>query len=410
MLRVPDDIEDRHLDLLFAVALALLFEEYDLAMLTSALKYIAADLAMNEQSLPDHLGWIRLGAVPALAVIPFADRVGRRRVFLASVVCMGFVTFLSAFSQSPLQFVALQMLTRTFFVAGSAVAFVFITEEFPAGRRGYGIGMLGALAATGHGLGAALFSLIEVLPYGWRALYVFGASPLLLLPFFRRRITETRRFEAQAALQTGPVGYLGWTAPLRTLWRRNPARAVGIALAGLLPSFGIISTFQFSGYFVMTVHDWRPAAYSAMFIAGGAIGIIGNVVAGRLGDRVGRRVVGAALLAAFPFFALLFYRGPSWVLPLAWVGFVFASQGGRVILRALATELFPTAYRGAASGVFTVLDVVGAALGLFALGWVVKGAGQLATAIPWIATATIAGGIIVFLFPETKRRELEDIA
>jgi MFS family permease len=406
---MPDELTDRHIDLLFAVALALLFEEYDLAMLTSALKYIAADLSMSEEQLPSYLAWIRLGAVPALAVIPFADRVGRRRVFLTSLVCMGLVTSVTAFANTASQFIALQMLTRTFFVAGSAVAFVFITEEFPAGRRGYGIGMLGAIAATGHGLGAALFSMIEVMPYGWRALYAVGAVPLLLFPYFRKRITETRRF-MELARSNSRVSYLGWVAPLAELWARSPVRAMGIALSGLLPSFGIIATFQFSGYFVMTVHEWKPGAYSAMFVVGGAVGIIGNIVAGRLGDRIGRRIVGAVLLAAFPIFATLFYRGPSWVLPFAWIGFVFASQGGRVILRALATELFPTSYRGAASGVFTVLDVVGAALGLFALGWMASGPSELRTAIAFISTATVVGGVIVFLFPETKQRELEDIA
>jgi MFS family permease len=321
---------------------------------------------------------------------------------------MGVATMLSAFAQTARQFVAFQMLTRTFFVAGSAVAFVFVAEEFSARRRGYGIGMLGAIASSGHGLAAALFSMIEILPFGWRALYAVGILPVLLFPFFRRRITETRRFQAQA-VPVMAVGAMGWVTPLAELYRRSPARALGIGLAGLLPSIGIISTFQFSGYFVLTVHGWTPGAYSLMFILGGAIGIIGNVVAGRLGDSVGRRRIGAFLLGVFPLFAALFYQGPGWAVPLAWVGFVFASQGGRVILRALATELFPTTRRGAASGVFTVLDVVGSAIGLFSLGWITRGEHRLQDAIPVIATATIAGGAIVFLFPETRQRELEEI-
>jgi putative MFS transporter len=410
LLRIPDDVGDGHISLLLAVALALLFEEYDLAMLTSALKHIAADLAIEERLLPDYLGYIRLGAVPAFALIPFADRIGRRRVFLVSLVSMGLLTFLTAFAQTATQFVVLQMFTRTFFVAGSAVAFVFVSEEFPAHRRGFGIGMLGALAATGHGLGAALFALIDHLPYGWRSLYAVGVIPVFLFPYFRRRIPETRRFlEHQQALR-GDVGFFSWMVPLRELWSRSPARALGIGLAALLPSFGIICTFQFTGYFTQTVHGWSPGEYSLMVIVGGGIGIVGNVVAGRLGDRIGRRAIGAVLLASFPAFVAVFYRGPSWALPLAWVAFVFASQGGRVILRALATELFATAYRGAASGLFSILDVVGAAAGLFALGSALTDAGDLPRIIPWIATATIFGGVIVVLFPETKQKELEALA
>src|SRR5262245_50249137 len=120
LLRIPDAVEDRHLALLAAVALASFFEEYDLAMLTSALKYIAADLKLAEESLPDVLATIRLGAIPAFAFIPYADRVGRRRVFLMSIVAMGILTLLTALSRTATEFVILQMLTRTFFVAGSA--------------------------------------------------------------------------------------------------------------------------------------------------------------------------------------------------------------------------------------------------------------------------------------------------
>ena len=46
--RVPAEIDDRSLKLLGAVAFALLFEEYDQAMVTSALKQIAAELGITE--------------------------------------------------------------------------------------------------------------------------------------------------------------------------------------------------------------------------------------------------------------------------------------------------------------------------------------------------------------------------
>lgn len=171
-VRMPEDVHDDQVALLLAVSLALLFEEYDLAMLTSALHLIAGDLGMAETTLPYSLGLIRLGAAPAFFLVPYADRIGRRRIFLISLASMGLLTFATALSQTAWQFVLLQMLTRTFFVAGSAVAFVFVSEEFPAHRRGFGIGMLGALAATGHGLGAALFSMVHRLPHGWRDLYL----------------------------------------------------------------------------------------------------------------------------------------------------------------------------------------------------------------------------------------------
>src|SRR5262245_51078548 len=176
--RVPEGIAPRALSLLGFVSFALFFEQYDLSLLNNALKYISVDLAIPETRLGFFQKWIRLGALPALALIPLADRLGRRRLFLVSVVGMSLGTLLTSFSQSPLQFAVAQMLTRSFILTASAVASVMVIEEFPAQARGWGIGMLAAVAAVGHGAGAAIFGVIKILPFGWRALYAFGVAPI----------------------------------------------------------------------------------------------------------------------------------------------------------------------------------------------------------------------------------------
>lgn len=407
---IPDDIEPRHLTLLSAIALALFFEEYDLAMLTAALPYIAADLAIAETDFGLYLGVIRIGALPAFLVIPFADRIGRRRVFLGALLVTGVATFLTGWSQNAEQFVALQMFTRTFFVTGSAVAFVMITEEYPAEHRGWGIGMLGALGVCGHGLAMLLYSVSGELPYGWRALYFVGAVPVLLLPWFRRRVQETARFSAHAARSLDPGGGpSAWAKPLLELARTHPGRAAGIALVGFVPAVGLISAFQFTGYFTQAVHGWSRGEYAAMVVVAGALGIVGNVAAGRLGDRFGRRRVGMLLLGSFPFFAAAFYNGPGWSLPISWVGLVFASSGGRVILRALATELFPTSQRASASGLFAILDTAGASLGLFILYFGSTREGDFIGMTTLLAFAVLVGGLVLLFLPETRRRELDSI-
>ena len=378
-------------------------------MLTAALPQIAASLGMAETDFGFYLGMIRLGALPAFALIPYADRIGRRRVFLLSLVGTALATLLTAFARTPTEFVVCQMVTRTFFVAGSAIAFVMIAEEFPAPHRGWGIGMLGALGATGHGIAMALFSQIDGLPYGWRSLYAVGVIPLLLLPFFRRRIPETERFgRHDAAVGEDTGGYS--LAPLLQMTREYPGRAIGIAMAGFLPSIGLVGAFQFTGYFTQTVHGWSPGQYAAMVFFGGMLGIAGNIVAGRLADRFGRRVVGITLLGSFPFWVALFYNGPGWTVPIAWIGFLFAAQGGRVILRTLATELFPTAQRASASGLFTILEAVGGAAGLFLLFFGSAGEGDFVRLTTGLAFAVLVGGGVLLFFPETRQRELEAIS
>jgi putative MFS transporter len=408
---VPD-IDPKLVSLLGLVSLALFFEQYDNSMLTSALKFIAADLGMAEQELGKFLAYIRLGAIPAFLVVPFADRLGRRRVFLVCVALFSVGTCLTGFAQTAIQFIVLQSITRTFMIAGAAVAFVIVTEEFPASCRGWAIGMLGALSSCGHGLGAALFSAIESLPYGWRSLYVIGLVPLVLLPTFRRHVRETERFHRhRASVGTSePSGFAGWYAPMIHLAKTHPGRALGIAVAGGLFAIGEVSVFQFTGYFTQTVHGWSPGQFSLMFILGGGVGIIGNIVAGRLGDRIGRRTVGFAFLSLFPVSAWIFYHGPGWVLPLAWTLFVFCNTAGGVIIRALSTELFPTSHRGTSAAWLSLVQTIGWAIGLYIVGFGTSAGIELATMTSVTSLCVLFGACAILFLPETFQQELEVIS
>ena len=154
----------------------------------------------------------------------------------------------------------------------------------------------------------------------------------------------------------------------------------------------------------------RPANTPAWCSSAAPLGIVGNIVAGRLSDRFGRRVVGIVLLGSFPFSVALFYNGPGWAIPLGWIGLVFGSQGGRVILRALATELFPTEQRASASGLWTILDGLGGATGLFLLYLGTSEQGDFVFNITVLAFAVMVGGLVLIFFPETNQRELESIS
>jgi putative MFS transporter len=415
---VPD-LEPAELRTLGLVSLALYFEQYDFSMLTSAWAHITASLGIPESQFGTDLMMIRLGALPALGIAAFADRIGRRRLFLVSLVASSVGTLLTAFSRTPFQFVALQMATRAFMTAGTAVAFVILTEEVPAQHRGWAIGMLGALGSCGIGFGAALFAAVDVLPFGWRTLYGVGVIPLLLLPRFRRGVRETARFERMEAARRGegalPARRRGTslTAALATavhLAREHPRRLAIVAGVAFLSTAGAVSVFQFTSFFTRTVHGWAPWQYSVMVFVGGGIGIIGNIVAGRMGDRFGRRLIGAVTMGAFPVFAAVFYNGPGWSLAPSWIAFVFCVSASNTVQRAFASELFPTAKRGTASGVNALCETLGAAsgLGLLALG--TQAPGNVARMTTLLSLSLVASGLLVVLLPETRQRELEAIS
>jgi MFS family permease len=403
---VPAAVPDSQLRLLGAVALAMCFEHFDQAMLTQAIKQIAADFAVTEQSLGSLLGWVRIGAVPALLLVPFADRMGRRRLFLLSTVAVSIATVLSAFAPTIDVFVGLQMIGRTFMVTMAATAFVIVSEEMPAGHRGWSIGILGAVGTFGVGLSAMLFAAIDLLPYGWRAMYIVGVVPLVLLPMLRRRVTETRRFAEQSGSREGT----GWWRPLASLLRGYPARTLAIALLGGSVSASAGVAYNFSAFYVQTTHGWAPGQYSLMLLVAGTVGVVGHPFAGRLADSRGRRAVGFAFFAGFPLLAVGFYVGPSWLVPIAWIPMVFVLTGASTIIRALATELFPTSYRGTASGWLQLVETLAAAGGLFAVSWLTPAQESVIPAVRLVSFVAWIAAVTVLFIPETGRRELEEIS
>ncbi len=404
-------IESAHLRVLRLVALGILFENYDIGLVNSALKQISESLHMSEADTGYYTGAIRLGGLAALLFIPLADLIGRRRVFLLSLIGMSVGTFLTAFVQSPLQFVLVQVVTRAFMLSGATIAVVMLVEVFPAHQRGSAIGLLQVLGGLGYGLGALLYAFVDSLPFGWRALYALGLIPLLLMPFFRRALQETERFERHAASRGALRREIAtWVAPLVELVRAHPRRALTIAMAGLFASAGSISFFQYTSYFVQTAHGWAPGQYSLLVVGAGALGVFGNVLGGRGSDRFGRRVVGCLALCAAPAFAWAFFQGPEAILVPAWGLFVLCMSAGDVIVRAFTAELFPTSVRGTSGGILIGVQAIGFSAGLALVGFGTDVSGDLGRTVSWVALAAVVSAAALLFLPETRDRELEAIS
>lgn len=407
--RIPIGLEERHVALVGIVALAAVFENYDMSMLTSALKQIRESFGLSQSDAASLFAWIRLGAIPAFLVLPLADRIGRRKVFLIAIIGMSVGTLLSAFAQTAVQFVAAQTITRTFLVAATAGAVVIVAEELPAKNRGWGIGILGALGAMGFGLGAILFAFIDSLPYGWRFMYIVGGFPLLLLPRFRRLLPETARFKQMQAERAAGGESQGpqWIAPMLELLREYPGRSAAVAVmaflfaAGSSPAFGLLSDF------LQTTHDWQPSSYSLMALVAGTFGIIGNPAMGWAADRIGRKPVAMTAFGLFPVMALAIYFGPEAGIAFIWIPFTFVLTGANVLMRIISTELFPTSSRNTAMGWETLMETLGAAGGYALVGALTVSGTSIAPAAVAVSALTMIGVFVIWWMPETAGRELE---
>jgi MFS family permease len=404
---IPEGVEPSHLRVLGFVTLAMFFENYDLGMFGNALPQISATFGLDPAAQGVFTAWVRFGAVPAFLLLPFADRIGRKRILLLSIAGMSLGSLATAFAQSPAWFVTAQLVTRTCIVAAAITSFVVVSEEFPAPHRGWGIGMLGGVGAIGYGFGALIYGQVGWLPFGWRALYVFGVVPLAFLPAYRSGLRETERFAALAQQAAAGPGAL---RAIAELVRVHPRRALAIALIGCLSSAGTGPSFQFVSSFLQGERGWSPATFAALTVVFGAFAIIGNPVAGRLGDRFGRRRVAAGVLALFPLASLAFFAGPAAWVALPWTAMVFLSMAITVSVRTLATELFPTSLRGTGAGSLALLEAVGVGTGLLLYAAAVGELGSQSIALPLVALSCFGAAASVYLVPETARRELEDVA
>jgi putative MFS transporter len=405
--RVPIGLEAKHVSLVGVVALAGFFESYDLSMLTAALKQIRESFDLSQSDMTGLLAWVRLGAIPAFFILPLADRLGRRRVFLVAVVGMSLATFASAFAQTTGQFIAAQTIARTFVVATVATATVIIAEELPAEHRGWGIGMLGAIGAFGFGLGALFYAFVEWLPYGWRTLYLFGGFPLFLLPMLRRRVPETSRFQLQQRLRREAKADGGFIAPLIAMFKEYPGRSLAVGAMAMSVSIGVGPAFNLLSDFVQTTHGWKPSSYSLMAIVAGIAGVIGNPAMGWAADRNGRRPVAMIAFGFFPLIAFAMYFGPSESVALVWMPFVFILTGGNVIMRTVTSELFPTSTRNTAMGWETLCETLGAAVGFALVGLLTAENASIAPAAVMVSVFTFLAVFVFWLLPETAGRELE---
>ena len=110
--------------------------------------------------------------------------------------------------------------------------------------------------------------------------------------------------------------------------------------------------------------DGRRAAVGLLTIAGGALAIVGNVVAGWGSDR---GAVGRLALAFDPGqvgWTLTYSSVSGPLLVIAWIGRIFMALGAHVTLRAFGVELFPTLSRSTAAGMRLVFVTLGGSLGL----------------------------------------------
>jgi MFS family permease len=331
--------------------------------------------------------------VGAIAIGTVTDIIGRRRTMLLTVVGFSVLTLLCAAAPDPWTFGALRFLAGLGLGGVLPVAIALVNEYARVGKGGSATTVL----MTGYHVGAvvtALLGIVVIPALGWRAMFVIGALPaLVLVPLIARYLPESASFLREKA------------AGGRTAEQRNPVTI--LFRGGYLRATIAFWVSSFMGLLlVYGLNTWLPEIMrSAGYALGAALAlllvlnvgaIVGLLVAGQVANRIGtRRAVLAWFTAAALFLALLSIRLPGigvYVGVLLAGVFVFSAQ---VLVYAYVSQLYPAAARGTAIGAASGVGRLGAISGPL-IGGALLSAG---IAYPWgfyvFAAVAAAGAIAV---------------
>jgi predicted MFS family arabinose efflux permease len=406
--------DDRYLrKLLVLLSSATFFEGYDNFVLAFVLALVLGDLGGSETDA----GWIRavtsLGAVVAFWLAAQADRIGRRRLLLITIAGYTLAGALTALSPSLLWLTVAQFGAQIFIGAEWAVAITIVVEEFPRHRRGRALGIVTSMNTLGGiFVGVLAFAGLTSTPLGWRAFYVVGLIPLLLILWGRRGMRETERYEwVQSDTRAAHLDHSSLWEAWRPAFRRT---VLAVGLVTFFRYFVVSAGAFWWAYFAQQEVGMSVSLSGLYLAAAGLVGTAGFLVAGRLMDRIGRKLafeiymVGALVFGTWTFQI----TDPAPMLPVLCVG-IFFSLGSVAMTSAFSTEPFPTYVRSRASAwCRNAFEIPGGVLGALAVGVLgdhVSGAvGSIGDAMSLVTIAMLPAAMVVaWLFvPETSAEDM----
>ncbi|HJU10653.1 MAG TPA: MFS transporter, partial [Candidatus Binataceae bacterium] len=403
----PARLSKRQRRVLAIVSTAGIFNDYDGELVNLVLPQIQEGLNLSASSLAPMVSLIKLGALIAPFITVQADRFGRRRLLMLTIVGYTIFTGVTAIAWSGLTFAAFRIGATAFSSAEGSIALVMLVEEMSNERRGIAVGLLGALSSLGFGIAALAYSRIDIIPLGWRGLYIFALVPLFIIVPIRRLLPESVRFERNA-VKLRDQKILG---PFQALIHSYPKRFALVAVAMVLSTFAGTPGGLFQSMYLERKHHWTPGEVSLLVLAGGVLGICGNVIAGGLSDKFGRRYVGSFFLIIAPLLGAAFYNTSGGIMAGAWMIELFANTAASTVLNAYSVELFPTSHRATASSSLTVVNTLGGILGLLIepLLYAVVGTTWRAVSLIYMVGLGSAA-VVLLLFPETARQELDELS
>ena len=381
-----------HTRIAIALGLGWMLDAFEVQIIGSVIPGIEHDFGLNaSQAVWINVVWFAGVAVGALGFGYLADRVGRKRLFVVTLLVYSVAAVATATAPGYWLFIAFRFVTAMG-VGGEYSAVTSAIAEFtPARNRGRSSGLVMTFWAVG-GILASLVSIVVISTLGlsWRYTLLFGVVSAGYGLVARRLIPESPRWlatrgrfaEADQVVEqiTGlrsPDGYVRLDAPtsgrarLTELWQGYRGRLLyGMALdfseaAGYYGLFTAMSIFVFSSTTgAVPVSDKALPWY---FLIANIGALAGGVVVSYALDRIGRRptVTFSYTAAAISMFgcAAASGTGSTAIVLVAFTIAAFFATCAWVSAYVSFSELFPTHLRATGIGASVGVGRIGAVVG-----------------------------------------------
>jgi putative MFS transporter len=396
-----------HRRLFVFLSVATFFEGYDFMALSQILPNLRADMGLDESGGGLLSSAVSAGTIVAYVLVRLADRWGRRRVLTITILGYALFTGLTALARTPYDFALFQFAARVFLIAEWALAMVIAAEEFPAERRGLALGVIQAFNSLGSITCAAVAPILLDTPLDWRAVYLVGVVPLLLVAYARRSLKETDRF-ARYRAEHGEERR-GLLAILRSPYR---TRVLQLALIWGLTYVCTNTAVLFWKEFAVNERGFTDGDVG-LAIAIASVGALPFVFSiGKVLDVWGRRRGAVLIYGVCALFVVAAYQLEGfWVLTACLMGAIFAAIALLTLLNAFTTELFPTEMRGDAfAWSNNLLGRIGYVIAPFLVGLAAERIGWGDAVSLTVVAVGAALALILWWLPETGGKELEEAA
>ena len=338
-----------------------------------------------------------------------ADRFGRKKALMATVLIFSVCSGLSGLAQNLVQLAIARTILGLGMGGEWASGALLVSETWPAKHRGKAIGLMQGGWAIGY-IAAAVAAATIMPRFGWRVMFFLGIIPALFALWIRTKVDEPEVWvkqnrHAQTQPKAGGRGFMQIFAPdlLRfTLISTLISTLVMFAYWGLfswLPSFlGSPVAKGGAGLSIVKAPMWMiPLMVGAYF---------GYVSFGFIADRFGRRPTFAAYLLLSAVLVFVFGNTRNATALMIMGPFLgFFGSGYFSAFGAFISELFPTRARGSAVGFCYNTGRMVSALAPTVIGYFAMRHG-VGAALTFTAVAFVLSAISIFLLPETCGAEL----